>query len=53
MYFGGGGGGGGGGRVFLMQVLFETFLILRRIQGAMVINVDTSSCKVIVILVRL
>ena len=35
---------------FSLQHLFETFLILRRIQRDVVINVKTSSCKVPVIL---
>jgi hypothetical protein len=38
---------------FSLQLLFETFLILRRIQRDIVINVETSSCKVRVILVGL
>ena len=33
------------------QLLFETFLIVRRIQRDIVINMKTSSCKVPVILV--
>jgi hypothetical protein len=36
---------------FSLQLLFETFLILRRIQRDIVINVKTSSCKVPDILV--
>jgi hypothetical protein len=36
---------------FSLQLLFETFLILRRIQRDIVINVYSSSCKVPVILV--
>jgi hypothetical protein len=52
--------GGGGGREllnrkcvfwFYLQLLFETFLIQRRIQRDIVINVKTSSRKVPVILV--
>jgi hypothetical protein len=35
-----------------LQILSETFLILRRIQRGIVINVYRSSCKVLVILVR-
>ena len=40
-------------RVFLfcLQILFEIFMNLRRIQQDIVINVKTSSCKVPVILV--
>ena len=34
-----------------LQFLFETFLIIRRIQRVTFINVETSSCKVHVILV--
>jgi hypothetical protein len=37
--------------LFSLQLLFETFLILRRIQRVIVINVKTSSCKVPVIIV--
>ena len=37
---------------FLVQLLFETFLILRIIQRDIVINVKTSSCKVPVVLPR-
>ena len=36
---------------FSLQLSFETFPILRRIQRDIVINVKTSSCKVLVILV--
>jgi hypothetical protein len=36
---------------FFIQLLFETFLFLTRIQRDIVINVKTSSCKVLVILV--
>ena len=36
---------------FYLQRLFETFLILRTIQRDIVINVNTSSCKVPIILV--
>jgi hypothetical protein len=35
----------------LLKLLFETFLILRRIQRDIAINVKTHSCKVRVILV--
>ena len=35
---------------FSVQLLFGTFLILRRIQGDIAINVETSSCKVPVII---
>ena len=35
---------------FFLQLLFETFLILRRIQWDIIINVKTSSCKLPVIL---
>ena len=38
---------------FSLQLLFETCLILGRIQRDIVINVETSSCKVPVILVGL
>ena len=37
--------------LILSRLLFETFLILRRSQRDMIINVKTSSCKVPVILV--
>ena len=37
--------------IFYRHILFETFLILRKIQRDIVINVETSSCKVPVILV--
>ena len=37
---------------FSLQLLFQTFLILRRIQQDIAINVNTSSYKVPVILVR-
>jgi hypothetical protein len=36
---------------FSLLLLFETFLILGRIQQAIVINVKTSSCKAPVMLV--
>jgi hypothetical protein len=36
----------------ILKLLSETFLILRRIQGDIIINVHRSSCKVTVILVR-
>jgi hypothetical protein len=36
---------------FSLQLLFETFLILRRIKRDIVISVETSLCKVPVILV--
>jgi hypothetical protein len=36
---------------FSLQLLSETFFILRRIQRDIVINVQTSLCKVLVILV--
>ena len=52
-------GGGGGGnehkkRVFFLslQILSETFLILKRIQRDTITNVRGSSCKIPVILVR-
>ena len=52
-------GAGGGGTtekkmyvVFFSTVLSEIFLIPRRIQRGMMINVDMSSCKVPVVLVR-
>ena len=38
---------------FSLQILSETFLILRRIQCDIIINVYRSSCKVPVILVRI
>jgi hypothetical protein len=38
---------------FTLELLFETFLILRRIQQNIFINVKTSSCKVAVILIGL
>ena len=37
---------------YSLQVWFETFLIIRRIQRDMIINICTSSCKVAIILVR-
>jgi hypothetical protein len=37
---------------FSIQLLFQTFLILLRIQQNVVIKVKTSSCKVPVVLVR-
>jgi hypothetical protein len=37
--------------VFSLQRLSETFLILRRIQLDIIINVQTQTCKVLVILV--
>jgi hypothetical protein len=37
---------------FTLRILSETFLILRRIQRDVIINVRTSSCEVHVILVR-
>ena len=37
---------------FFLQLLCKTFLILRILQRDIVINVNTSSCKVSVILVR-
>jgi hypothetical protein len=37
---------------FSVQLLSETFLILRRIQRDIIINVHRSSCKVPVILAR-
>ena len=37
---------------FSLQLLSKTFLILRRIQWDIVINVQRASCKVLVILVR-
>jgi hypothetical protein len=37
---------------FLYNVMFETFIILRRIQLEIFINVHRSSCEVPVILVR-
>ena len=37
---------------FSLQLLSETFLIIRRIQRDIVINVKTTSCKVPVILTR-
>jgi hypothetical protein len=37
--------------IFILQILCETFLILRRIQRDIVINVHRSSCKVAVTLV--
>ena len=37
--------------LFSLQLLSETFRMLRRIQRDMVINVHWSSCKVLVILV--
>jgi hypothetical protein len=50
--------GGGGGEdnkkwvfCFSLQLLFETFLILRRIERDIVINVKTFSFKVFVVLV--
>jgi hypothetical protein len=36
---------------FSLQTLFETFLILRRIQRDIIINLQTRSCKVHIILV--
>jgi hypothetical protein len=38
---------------FSLQLLFETFIILRRIQRDIVINIETSSCKAPVILCRI
>ena len=37
--------------LFSLQLLSKTFLILREIQRDIVINVETSLCKVLVILV--
>ena len=37
---------------FSIQILYETFLILRRIQRDIIINVQRSSCRVPVILIR-
>jgi len=36
---------------FALQILSEIFLILRRIQGDIIINVNRSACKVPIILV--
>jgi hypothetical protein len=38
---------------FFLQLLFETFLVVRRSKRDTVINVETSSCKVPVVFVRL
>jgi hypothetical protein len=38
--------------LFSLQLLFETFLILRKIQRDIIINVLRCSCKVLIILVR-
>jgi hypothetical protein len=40
-------------KLTFFTVLSETFLILRRIQRDIIINIHRSSCKVLVILVRL
>ena len=37
---------------FFLQLVFETFLILRRIQQDIVTNVKTSLCKVPIIFVE-
>ena len=37
---------------FSLQIRPETFLILRRIERDVIINVHTSSCKITVIIVR-
>ena len=37
---------------FSVQILFETFLILRRVQRDAVLNVHSSSCKVPFFIVR-
>ena len=37
---------------FALQIMSEIFLILRRLQGDIVINVHRSSCKVPIILVN-
>jgi hypothetical protein len=37
---------------FSLRILSETFLILRRIQRDIIINIHRSSCKVLIILVR-
>jgi len=38
--------------LFSLQLLSETFLILRKIERDLIINVYLASCKVAVILVR-